>query len=264
MIMLQTVLTPVVMATLMESMFWCGSLTFISAFSYTCINYIACEIEMPFGDDENDLPVSKLQESFNTALIMLTHKECTRCPEFKFQDSHRACDTTKCPFYLCTDTQHKIFANDHNRIQRKIDDLQDAAERMSKGTDGLVARLSRKSRAPARASQNEDGKSIDNIRNQMLQATILASKGKGIRAKVSMQMINELEQTAPTKSDESQASLGDSANPSKQVEGTPDSHAQVAIANDVRRDSYSYFDKLRVAGPDDQPRDDLPESSDYY
>ena len=49
-IMFSSVLTPIDMAALMESAFWAATLSFISTFSYTCINYVACEIEMPFGE----------------------------------------------------------------------------------------------------------------------------------------------------------------------------------------------------------------------
>jgi predicted membrane chloride channel (bestrophin family) len=41
------------------------------------INYIAAEIEMPFGEDANDLPIAQLQEGFNTSLRMLIDEQCS-------------------------------------------------------------------------------------------------------------------------------------------------------------------------------------------
>merc|ERR1712070_1149788 len=100
MLIISSIVTPVVMAIIMEDMQWCAILTFISVFCYWCINYIAAEIEMPFGDDANDLPVARLQENMNTALTMLLHKACEDPPEFKFEDGHRKCEIKPCPYFL--------------------------------------------------------------------------------------------------------------------------------------------------------------------
>merc|ERR1711865_503002 len=35
--------------------------TFMLVFAFWSINYIAVELEMPFGDDTNDLPLSEMQ-----------------------------------------------------------------------------------------------------------------------------------------------------------------------------------------------------------
>merc|ERR1719217_1415983 len=117
--MISSIVTPVVMAIIMEDVAWCAILTFISVFCYWCINYIAAEIEMPFGDDANDLPVARLQESMNTALVMLLHDNCKKTPAFAFMEKHRRCDTKPCPFFLITDVQHRIFGEGHHK-QRKL------------------------------------------------------------------------------------------------------------------------------------------------
>merc|ERR1712216_95759 len=64
-----TAVTPVALSIIMEDISWCCVLTFISVFSFWCINYIAAEIEMPFGDDANDLPIGRLQERMNACLV---------------------------------------------------------------------------------------------------------------------------------------------------------------------------------------------------
>merc|ERR1712151_1280267 len=93
----------------MEDMVWCAILTFISVFCYWCINYIAAEIEMPFGDDANDLPVGRLQEGFNVALKMLMDTGCRDPPKLEMDAQHKGCPCMPCPFYLITDVQHHIF-----------------------------------------------------------------------------------------------------------------------------------------------------------
>jgi len=118
MLMISSVVTPVVMATIMEDIFWCGLLTFMSVFCFWSINYIASEIEMPFGDDENDLPVANLQHSMNGALVMLIQDQCKRAPEFELKEKHWDLETIPCPFYLITDVQHRVFGEDSHKGQR--------------------------------------------------------------------------------------------------------------------------------------------------
>merc|ERR1719261_2090481 len=101
MLMISSAVLPVTMAIIMENIVWCGALTFISVFSFWCINYIAAEIEMPFGDDLNDLPVAELQEGMNTALLMMMDNKCTSVPAFDFRpEFHRRFLTIACPASL--------------------------------------------------------------------------------------------------------------------------------------------------------------------
>eukprot|EP00928_Gymnodinium_smaydae_P003227 TRINITY_DN11153_c0_g1_i1.p1 TRINITY_DN11153_c0_g1~~TRINITY_DN11153_c0_g1_i1.p1 ORF type:complete len:346 (+),score=35.03 TRINITY_DN11153_c0_g1_i1:75-1112(+) len=51
----------------------------VSTFSVWSINFIAIEIEAPFGTDDNDLPLESLQESFNDSLVTLLQPQ-TRTP----------------------------------------------------------------------------------------------------------------------------------------------------------------------------------------
>jgi len=93
-------------------------LTFISVFCYWCINYIAAEIEMPFGDDPNDLPVAHLQESMNQNLVMLMQERCKTPPEFQLKPKHWKCEMMPCPFYLITDVQHRVFGEKAKRLEK--------------------------------------------------------------------------------------------------------------------------------------------------
>ena len=62
----------------------------------------AQEIEMPFGEDLNDLPMAHMQERMNTALIMLTHDRCKQVPEFTMRAKDRECELMACAFTLST------------------------------------------------------------------------------------------------------------------------------------------------------------------
>merc|ERR1719254_108571 len=104
---------------LVKEAVWCASLTLVSVFAYWSINYIAAEIEMPFGEDDNDLPISLLQEGFNTSLRMLLD-ECTRKPPaYDFNPNvARELETFKCPYQLITSSQHSTWRSDHYLIRK--------------------------------------------------------------------------------------------------------------------------------------------------
>merc|ERR1719440_248090 len=48
-----------------------------------CITFIAGQLEQPFGDEANDLPLSTMQFDFNTSLLMLLDPQSTRAPYLK-------------------------------------------------------------------------------------------------------------------------------------------------------------------------------------
>merc|ERR1739848_425086 len=52
----------------------------MSVFSFWCINHIATEIEQPFGDDANDLPIRELQEEVNHSLLLLLSDMASHTP----------------------------------------------------------------------------------------------------------------------------------------------------------------------------------------
>merc|ERR1712066_1090342 len=66
-------LTPFFCALVMESVLLSSTFTFISVIAFWGVNYIAAEIESPFGDDANDLPLNALQKDMNKSLWILLH-----------------------------------------------------------------------------------------------------------------------------------------------------------------------------------------------
>jgi len=61
---------PIVCAVTTD-LYRCWLYTFLCTLVYWCVHFIAVEIEMPFGDDANDLPVRLFQEEMNTRLEAL-------------------------------------------------------------------------------------------------------------------------------------------------------------------------------------------------
>merc|ERR1719387_2193070 len=65
------IITPLVMCLWTNHYVWTFLFTFIPVLSLWCIQFIAAEIEHPFGNDINDLPVQDLQKELNVTLLML-------------------------------------------------------------------------------------------------------------------------------------------------------------------------------------------------
>merc|ERR1719424_2084041 len=61
---------------------------FTVVFSFWTVNYIALELEMPFGDDPNDLPLLDMQKDFNASLICLLQPHLNRPPSYKYKSEH--------------------------------------------------------------------------------------------------------------------------------------------------------------------------------
>eukprot|EP00931_Biecheleriopsis_adriatica_P050254 TRINITY_DN29088_c0_g1_i1.p1 TRINITY_DN29088_c0_g1~~TRINITY_DN29088_c0_g1_i1.p1 ORF type:complete len:499 (+),score=76.22 TRINITY_DN29088_c0_g1_i1:63-1559(+) len=96
MMILTSLITPFVLATTTSSLAWCVLLNFVSVMSLSAIHYVAAELEMPFGDDLNDLPLRALQESLNTALIQLLDDHMSICPTYNLTESSYECRTEPC------------------------------------------------------------------------------------------------------------------------------------------------------------------------
>mmetsp|Transcript_83746 Transcript_83746/g.166194 ORF Transcript_83746/g.166194 Transcript_83746/m.166194 type:complete len:564 (+) Transcript_83746:49-1740(+) len=89
MLLTLVVFTPFVMSVLLPHRFWCTIATFGPVFAAFCINYIAGELEMPFGEDCNDLPLIKFQEEMNSSLLMLIHTSSDHVPKISEDRAHR-------------------------------------------------------------------------------------------------------------------------------------------------------------------------------
>lgn len=76
-LMMHSVLTPIVVCMYTGSWVVSALLTFVAVFVFWCIHFIAIEIEEPFGDDVNDLPLYDLQTEMNHSLIQLLDDKAT-------------------------------------------------------------------------------------------------------------------------------------------------------------------------------------------
>jgi len=113
--------TPVLCATLLEGWYWAGLLSGLSTLMLWSLYYIALEIEMPFGSDENDLPITLMQREMNESLWMLLEARSQHCPKFEFDpDRDQAFDVEPAVILSADDNRQrgsmagKNFAHDHS------------------------------------------------------------------------------------------------------------------------------------------------------
>lgn len=67
------VLTPLMISCLIAHKVWAPLFTFVPIFGMFSLSFIGIELENPFGDDDNDLPLERFQSEMNTCLLMLLH-----------------------------------------------------------------------------------------------------------------------------------------------------------------------------------------------
>lgn len=72
-LMLHIALTPMIISGIVRSKVIACVLSYIPIFGMFSLNFIAAELENPFGTDDNDLPLAHFQEEMNSCLLMLLH-----------------------------------------------------------------------------------------------------------------------------------------------------------------------------------------------
>jgi len=72
-------------AALAVPRFWATLLSFLSIFVLWCIHFNAIELEFPFGNRANDLPMVQLQQEWNESIRTLLDKRATKPPGFDYQ-----------------------------------------------------------------------------------------------------------------------------------------------------------------------------------
>jgi len=88
-------ITAFVCAASVETTVSAGMISFIVVFSFWSINYIAVELEQPFGDGKNDLPLHEMQIDLNLSLKGLLDDRAQRPPLFNFKTDHLELNTSR-------------------------------------------------------------------------------------------------------------------------------------------------------------------------
>merc|ERR1712130_327348 len=67
---LHSIFTPALITQVVENWVVSAILSFIPIFGMSAMNYISIELEMPYGLDDNDLPLNEFPSAMNEALLM--------------------------------------------------------------------------------------------------------------------------------------------------------------------------------------------------
>lgn len=84
---MMTVITCIVYV---KSMWTATAICYLTVFSFWTINFISMELEMPFGDDANDLPLHDMQRDFNKSLVDLLKPSLAHLPAYEVGDHAKA------------------------------------------------------------------------------------------------------------------------------------------------------------------------------
>lgn len=80
MLLILEIVIPCLMSMLIRDAFWAAIFTFVPVFGLFSLNFIAIELENPFGNDDNDLPLAHFQSEMNSSLLMLLHGNADLVP----------------------------------------------------------------------------------------------------------------------------------------------------------------------------------------
>ncbi|CAE7662308.1 unnamed protein product [Symbiodinium microadriaticum] len=89
MLLAHWVLTPIVASQVIVKPYWAGIIVFVVSTAYWTLFYIAQEIDQPFGDDSNDLPVADMQREFNAKLEYFCLPMASKVPNVKMDTDYR-------------------------------------------------------------------------------------------------------------------------------------------------------------------------------
>lgn len=70
-LIVHSIITPIMVSFFFVNYGWCALVTFMPIFGCWNIVFVCGEMEQPFGNDDNDLPLSMQQFEFHTSLMML-------------------------------------------------------------------------------------------------------------------------------------------------------------------------------------------------
>lgn len=90
MLMVHWIAAVIICSTSIESPVWAGMLSFAVILSFWSINFIALELEDPFGEDANDLPMKDLQTDLNLSLKELLHPQAMQVPVFTYHEKYHS------------------------------------------------------------------------------------------------------------------------------------------------------------------------------
>ncbi|CAE8714494.1 unnamed protein product [Polarella glacialis] len=107
--------TPIMAAHQIGSSAWAGAMSFFVAMSFWSLFYIALEIDQPFGEDANDLPIHKMQQEWNNSLLTLLLPCSQVVPTFEIRSIGESIQPQK----ETKEQPHSPVFRQHSHVRRK-------------------------------------------------------------------------------------------------------------------------------------------------
>lgn len=82
-LLMHWLIVPFVTAVWVPAAWWAAIFCFIQVFIFWTLNFIAVEIENPFGMDDNDIDGKHMQQDMNRQLVLLVHPMATKVPTLR-------------------------------------------------------------------------------------------------------------------------------------------------------------------------------------
>eukprot|EP00931_Biecheleriopsis_adriatica_P058389 TRINITY_DN34741_c0_g1_i3.p1 TRINITY_DN34741_c0_g1~~TRINITY_DN34741_c0_g1_i3.p1 ORF type:complete len:482 (+),score=65.03 TRINITY_DN34741_c0_g1_i3:67-1512(+) len=117
MLIIYSVVTPVLASQLVTAPWWAAIASFFVGAGLWALYFIAVEIDQPFGDDPNDLPILVMQEAFNQSLMCLLDSRTQNVPHFEDLNQARTGLTRISAIAKATKALHKMHSGSKQRIE---------------------------------------------------------------------------------------------------------------------------------------------------
>mmetsp|Transcript_137313 Transcript_137313/g.238713 ORF Transcript_137313/g.238713 Transcript_137313/m.238713 type:complete len:318 (-) Transcript_137313:100-1053(-) len=79
-LILHWLIVPFIVTQFVNKAVWGAIFAFVQVFTLWALNFIAVELENPYGQDANDIDGRSMQDEFNQQLLMLVHPDARRVP----------------------------------------------------------------------------------------------------------------------------------------------------------------------------------------
>jgi len=183
-LIIQFWVTPLLAGIGIKSWLLAAAVTFLSTFSSFGIHYIAQELENPYGDDPNDLPLREMQRDMNRSLRRLLEPQALLPPTFALDPDVRVSlnrltttagivsQCTSRPFYD-EGRDSQVWSPIVGRVGSSMSRISFASFGGKNFRSSLPGRLSR---APSRGQIGERSEPVSVDGSQHFSPTVAASK----------------------------------------------------------------------------------------
>ena len=163
MLAVHSLITAMITSQYIHPWYNAGGLTFIAISGFWALFFISAEIDHPFGDDPNDLPLGKMQQDWNKRLIELLHPDRQRPPGFTLHAHGKKAARFSITSYLARSegdrTRYRYLPSKSTDIFESLDELITHHVSMAEADDETSDTSPRPSELPPMLLSSADARS---------------------------------------------------------------------------------------------------------